>query len=99
MPGASTVTPLLTDNHQGDGTDTQAPKTWHILDCKMQYQWCEDMLDKEKCMILQSKMDAFLGKCDHRFNLPPWLWEPFASSLGMDPFMGNATSVMDNGHL
>ena len=95
--GGHCVTPLLAVDHLGTGANPSPTGTWHILDRQMQHQWREDMLDEEKCMLLQTKMDAFLGKRKLGFTLPPILWEPLAPPLGPDPFLGIMTNGRDTG--
>ena len=99
MKGGHCVTLPLAMDHPGAGTDPSPNGTWHILDRKMQHQWREDMLDEEKRMLFQTKMDALLGKRELGFTLPPIPWEPLAPPLGPDPFWGIMTNGRDTGHL
>ena len=99
VKGGHCVTPPLAVDHPGAGTNPSPNGTWHILDRKMQHQWREDMLDEEKCMLLQTKMDAFLGKHELGFALLLIPREPLAPPSGPDPFWGITTNGRDTGHL
>ena len=95
--GSHCVTPPLAVDHLGTGANPSPTGTQHILDRQMQHQQREDMLEEDKCMLLQTKMDAFLGKRELGFTLPPILREPFAPPSSPDPFLGIMTKGRDTG--
>ena len=92
------VTPPLAVDHPGADADPSPHGTQRILDRKLQHQWREDMLDEENHMLLQTKMDAFLGKRKLGFTLPLIPREPLAPPSGPDPFWGITTNGRDTGH-